>query len=413
MLYILLHEFIEDIRKQKLRTFLMSIAFSWGTFTIIILLSFGRGLIDKSLEGVYGSGDQIISVYGGQTSIPYAGLGTGRYIRLREDDMFVLQNAIPEIRYISPRYGRWGQVVTERTTRTVYFEGVDPKYEFLRSMYPVAGGRFININDIRERRRVVFLGNKIAEELFGNTNPVGKTINLEGTPFIVVGVMQDKIQTISEGGLDENRAVIPYTTFQTIFGHRFLSSILIRPEGVEFQSTVIEEARRVLGAKYKFDANDTQALRVTDYIEFARLAGLVGLGLQIFLFLLGFFTLSIAGVGLANIMYAVVKERTREIGIRKAVGARKRHITSQFVFESILISCIGGSIGILLAISVVFGIRQVDIDSTVWVFLGSPVLSYSTMIIAISVLSFVGFIAGVFPALRAATVDPVESLRYE
>lgn len=214
-------------------------------------------------------------------------------------------------------------------------------------------------------------------------------------------------------GPDANRAIIPYTTFKNMYSHRNLGSILIRPSDPIHQQTVINELKRVLSRKYKFAEDDSQAIYIWDFIEEERIGRNIGLGVSIFLFTVGFFTLLIAGVGIANIMYVVVKERTREIGIKKALGARRRHITSQFIFESLFISFLGGFTGIVLAAGVVFGIRALELTEGAGEFLGQPVLSGTIMIITVSVLAIIGFIAGVFPARKAAAVDPIDSLRYE
>lgn len=411
---ILIGEFLADLKAQKLRTFLTVIAITWGTFAVILLLAFGKGLGDSMMKGMLGAGNQVLIVSGGQTSINHDGLGVGRRIRFTEDDVRMIQETVPHIGFNSPQYGRGGmQLRTELTTTTTFGEGVNPDFEIMRTMYPAAGGRFLNNKDVVEQRRVLFLGDEIAVRLFGDKDPIGGTVMLDGTPFTVVGVMQKKMQTSMNNGPDANRAIIPYTTFKNMYSHRNLGSILIRPSDPIHQQTVINELKRVLSRKYKFAEDDSQAIYIWDFIEEERIGRNIGLGVSIFLFTVGFFTLLIAGVGIANTMYVVVKERTREIGIKKALGARRRHITSQFIFESLFISFLGGFTGIVLAAGVVFGIRALELTEGAGEFLGQPVLSGTIMIITVSVLAIIGFIAGVFPARKAAAVDPIDSLRYE
>lgn len=411
---ILFIEFFADLRNQKLRTFLTVMAISWGTFAVVLLLAFGQGVGNKMLEGMLGAGNQVMIIYGGQTSINHDGLGIGRPIRFKEDDIDLISKTVPHIEYISPQYGRYGmQLKTELTTTTTYGEGVNPGFEIMRTMYPAAGGRFINEKDVTEQRRVIFLGHGIAGRLFGDEDPIGKQLLLDGTPFVVIGVMQPKLQTSMSNGPDEDRAIIPYTTFRNMYSYRNLGSILIRPTDPARQLEVKEAVTNTLANKYKFDVTDKNAISIWDFIENEKISRNISLGVSIFLFAVGFFTLLIAGVGIANIMYVIVKERTREIGIKKAIGARRIHITSQFIFESLFISFIGGGLGILAAIGVVNLVLSMELNEGAGEFLGSPVLSDTVMIITVGVLALIGFIAGVFPARKAATVEPVESLRYE
>lgn len=225
---ILLSEFLVDLKAQKLRTFLTVMAITWGTFAVIILLAFGNGLGKKMLEGMLGAGNQVMIVYGGQTSINHDGLGIGRRIRFTEDDIQMIQATVPHIEFISPQYGRYGmQLRTELATTTTYGEGVNPDFEIMRTMYPAAGGRFINSKDVSEQRRVLFLGDEIAKRLFGTEDPVGKQVLLDGTPFVVIGIMSPKMQTSMNNGPDANRAIIPYSTFRNMYSHRNIGSILI------------------------------------------------------------------------------------------------------------------------------------------------------------------------------------------
>jgi putative ABC transport system permease protein len=411
---ILITEFLVDIRNQKLRTSLTVIAIAWGTFAVVLLLAFGQGVGNKMLEGMLGAGNQVMIIYGGQTSMNYEGLGVGRPIRFTEDDIELIQRTVPHIAYISPQYGRYGmQLKSDILTTTTYGEGVNPGFEIMRTMYPAAGGRFINDRDVVEQRRVVFLGNGIASRLFGDADPVGKQVILDGTPFIVIGVMQAKLQTSMNNGPDENRAIIPHTTFRNMYSFRNLNSILVRPTDPSKQLEVKESITNLLAGKYKFDVTDRTAISIWDFIENERMSRNISFGITLFLFAVGFFTLLIAGVGIANIMYVVVKERTREIGIKKALGARRIHITAQFIVESLLISFVGGGLGILVAAGVVTVVLAMELTEGAGEFLGSPVLSESVMIVTVGVLTIIGFIAGVFPAKKAASVEPVESLRYE
>jgi putative ABC transport system permease protein len=414
MWLILIREFFQDIRKQKLRTFLTILAITWGTIAVVLLLAFGEGLGNKMTEGMLNAGNQMMVVWGGQTSVTFEGLGIGRRIRFTEEDIYLLERSIPQIEKISPQYGRWGmRLRTEYASTSTYGEGVNPDFDVMRSMFPVAGGRFINLRDVNQNRRVVFLGNEIAERLFPDIDPIGQRVILDDVPFTVIGVMAEKFQTSMNNGPDANRAIIPHSTFRTMYGNPWLHSILIRPGDPMDQELIKEEMKRILGAKYKFDPADERALSIWDFVEAENVNRKVGMGVKIFLFTVGFFTLLIAGVGVANIMYVVVKERTREIGIRKAIGARTWHIISQFVFESVFISFIGGAIGLSFSVGVVLGVQSLGLNDGAWQFFGNPILSSSTMAVTVGILALIGFVAGVFPARKAATVDPVESLRYE
>ncbi len=406
--------FLRDLKKQRKRITLTIMAIAWGTISIILLLAFGEGVKRGLMKAQHGMGQDLVVMWGGQTSIPYQGLGKGRRIFFLDEDVELLKKKVPEIEAISGEYARWGASLTYRkNTVSEHITGVYPSFVDMRAHYSQMGGRFINDLDMEQKRRVVFLGNKLKERLFGMEDAVGKTIILNNIPFTVIGVMIEKIQMGMYGGPDADKATIPATTFKAIFGHKYLNNIVYQPKDVSRIEEVKKKVSEVMGAKYRFDPKDKAALWLWDVIEGQKVFGKVILGFHIFLGIIGGMTLLIAGVGVANIMYVAVKERTREIGIKMALGAKRFQIMSQFLLESVLIAVLGGLIGVIFSVIIVkiWGAIPMKADWMQW--LGKPAISFEIALITAVILGAIGILAGIFPSRKAASVNPVESLRYE
>ena len=410
---ILLFEFFGDLRAQKLRTALTLIAVFGGTTAVVLLLAFGEGLKRRVAEGNQSAGSRMFMVYGGETSLAFEGLPKGRQVRLKQEDLELLQTINDADRF-SASYGRWGTTVkTSSFKTTVFMEGALPDHEDLRMMLPARGGRFINQRDVDMRRRVAFLGDSMAIKLYGKDDPVGRQLMIDDVPFVVIGVLQHKFQTSSNNGPDMFRVVIPATTFRAIYGERYVSHLLIRPTNVGDAAFVKHRMYEVLGKRYKFDPKDERALGIWDFVEDAKEIRKITLGIQLFLGIVGAFTLLVAGVGVANIMYVTVKERTREIGVKLAVGAHKRHIMAQFVFESLLIAFGGGVLGLLFSATLVVAVDSMPVNNQAMEFLLNPKLSWPIGMTTVAILTSIGLAAGFFPARKAADIQPIESLRYE
>jgi len=301
-------------------------------------------------------------------------------------------------------YGR--KTVNGRVTGTNYVYGEDRKH------YPVAGGRFLSPEDEINRRRVVFLGDELAKDIFGDENPVGKTLLINNAPYTVIGVMQHKTQMGVYGGPDTNHATIPITTFKAQFGRDLLNVLVIQTQRPEEMKSELKKLNQILGPKFGYDPTDDRALATWDMVKSSQVTKNVLLGIQIFLGVVGSLTLLIGGVGVANIMYAVVKERTREIGVKMALGARRRWIIMPFVLEAVVYTFIGGALGITIANLLVAATSFIPIENNkVMSFLGRPTLSPQIGVITSLILGIIGLLAGYFPARRAASVDPAATLR--
>jgi putative ABC transport system permease protein len=414
MLRLLLEQLWGDLKAQPTRSILTLFAVFWSTLTIVLLLSFGEGLKRAVLEGLLGAGNRMYMVYGGVTAEPFQGLPGGRRISLVENDLELLLQTIPQIDRGSVSYGRGNTVLeSPHLTTTTMMEGVNPDFSDMRSVFPAAGGRFLNERDLVDRRRVLFLGDSIAARLFPDRDPIGQTVEVDGLPFTVVGTMASKVQTSMNNGPDADRALIPASTLRAIYGPTRVSHLLVQPRDIRESELVKRRLYEVLGARYAFSPDDTRALRMWDFIEEERISRNIGLGIQIFLGVVGVLTLVVAGVGVANIMYVVVRDRTREIGIRLAVGARRMDIMTQFVLEAVLICVAGGLLGLALGAAIVTGVARLPDANEAMFFIANPTLSLPITLTTVSILVTIGILAGVFPARRAAGLDPVESLRYE
>jgi putative ABC transport system permease protein len=412
---VVLHLFLQSSRLAKKRALLTIASIAWGTVSILLLLSFGEGMKRQMAKNRNSTGGNIAVMWPSETTKPWKGMPPGRPIRLTLDDVDYVRERMPELRSV------WGEVTSWRTTlaygpKTVNgrVTGTQWVYGDARRHYPVAGGRFFNVTDEAEKRRVAFLGDEMAKDIFGMEDPVGKTLLVNNSPFTVIGVMIHKRQMGVYGGPDQNHAVIPSTTFKALFGRDRLNVICIETWQPEEMVGALRRLNEILGAKYGYDPTDDRALATWNMIKTSQVSRNIILGLQIFLGVIGVLTLIIGGVGVANIMYAVVKERTREIGVKMALGARTAWITGPFVLEGLVYTLVGGAAGMLIALLIVTPLGYLPIEkSVVLEFLGRPTLSPTIGFLTAAVLGVIGTLAGYFPARRAAAVDPAETLRYE
>lgn len=406
----MLREFWSDLRTQRLRSTLTILGITWGTVAIIVLLAFGVGLQRQMMTNARGIGETgIVVMRGGVTSIAHEGFPRGRHIRLQGEDGALLMREVAGLKAVGIEYGRWGTPVRRDTATLVpYVSGVEPMYGDMRNVIPEQGGRFLNQPDMDNRRRVAFIGDQVKTALFGTADAVGQQIDVGGVPFTVIGVLIEKEQNSSFNARDRDRVFVPATTFRAIWGHRFLETLYVQVENPLASAAVTDEIYRTLGRKYVFAATDKEAIRVWDFNDFEKMFRYMFLGFNIFLGVVGAFTLTVGGVGVANIMYIVVRERTREIGVKRSIGARKRDIMKQFFFEASLIVAAGATFGFLLAIGIVRLLGLLPFTEEI----GKPVLSGSVILAAISVLAGIALMAGYFPARRAASLDPVECLRF-
>ena len=411
---IIYNVFIRDFKKQRKRITLTLLALCWGTLSIMLLLGFGEGLQQQMTIVGKGMGDGIAIMWGGQTSIPYKGMGKGRPIRFYADDIEYLRKTMPELEMVGGEISMWGvRIKYKDNLVSEHVVGVTPNYEIMRNMIPEAGGRMINEKDMQLTRRVAFLGDNLKERLFGPDDAVGAQILVNGTPFTVIGVLKHKTQNSSYYGPDENMMVIPLTTAATMYGTPRIQNIVYKPADLSQNAAVERRMFEVLGAKYRFDPDDDRALSVWDTVEGKREFTKLLIGVKIFLGIIGGLTLLIAGVGVANIMYVSIRERTREIGVKMAMGARRSYILAQFLIEALMITFIGGALGMAISYILTESFKRLPMDSMVLEQLGRPTLSMEIGILTIAILGVMGVLSGLFPAMKAASVNPVESLRYE
>jgi putative ABC transport system permease protein len=401
---------------QRKRMILTVTAIAWGTISIVLLLSFGEGLKESFMRGQRGLGEGIAVGWMGQTQKPWQGFPPGRTISLAPEDVPLLLANVPEIVAASGEMRQWSvQFTYGETSLNKRVTGVEPVWGALRSQVPAPGGRFLNELDQRLKRRVIFLGNEVKDELFGPVDPVGKVVEINRVPFLVVGVLQKKLQMGAYGGPDSQNSVIPLSTFQATFGQRRLANVVFKPESPELMPRAKQRYLEVMAGRYRFDPTDERALPIWDTAEGQAMLGKIMIGIELFLGLVGALTLLIGGVGVANIMYAAVTSRTKEIGILMAMGARRSYVIGPLVLESLSLTFLGGVIGIAIGGGIVqlLAFVQSKVQAEAMQFLGTPTLSLPIAVTTVLILGAVGWLAGWFPSRRATAIQPAAVLRFE
>ncbi|MEO8585871.1 MAG: ABC transporter permease [Acidobacteriota bacterium] len=403
-----LRQLLRDVRSQKLRTFLTVFGIVWGTVAVTLLLAFGTGLKKQMIRATAGLGDRICIAWPGLTSVPYQGLGKGRKIRLMEEDIEAIRREAEGLSGVSSEYDTSMKLHLDLKTWPVDVSGVSPEFGRMRNLIPQAGGRFIDPVDMNEQRRVVFLGDKLAANIFGKApDAVGKTVMLGSSPFLVIGVLQTKTQDSSYSGRDNDKASIPGTTYRALTGEKYVNNVIFQAKSNFDTEPLKARILEILGKRRKFDPTDKEALSVWDTTGQFKFWDTFMLAFTGFLGVVGSLTLVVGGIGVSNIMNVVVEERTKEIGIKMALGAKQRFILGQFLLETLLVTGIGGAIGFAVSLTICAVFPKFGLTEFVGVPEVSPVVAGITM----GILGLIGLVAGWFPAREASRLDPVVAMK--
>ena len=409
----LLQEAYAAMRHNRRRTALTMLGMAWGIATVVMLLAYGNGF-GQACENIFANfGTKLVIVVPGTTGMQAGGQKAGIPVRFTLDDVETLTTNLPQIAHITPSVDKQANVQYDTRAFTWTVTGNDPVVVDVRSL-KVDQGRFYNMEDQIQRARVAVIGSEAKEKLFSGRNALGERIRLDGLSFEVVGVLSPKMQ---EGNDDINRVVyIPFTTMADLKDIRYLDSIWFNYQTPEYER--LEQAvRTILAVPHRFNQADHQAVRVFNLMTQVHQFEIITMGLKILMGFIGTLTLGIGGVGLMNIMLVSVTQRTREIGVQKALGATRRYILTQFLAEALTITFMGGLLGVILAYTVSLSIGRLTLYSA-FAKNGQAgdirlIIAPATLIVATLILSMVGLVSGMVPALRASRLDPIEALRYE
>ncbi len=400
-------QFFRDMRRQKMRTLMTMFGILWGTAAIVLLFGFGTGLQEHNQKERKGLGENIAIVWSGITSKTWQGLPRGRQVRFTEDDVSNMKASITSLIRISPEFTRYSvPLKSKKNNKIGRISGIWPEFAEMRTIIPEEGGRFINPLDIVEKRRVIFLGNTIAEDLYGQDDPVGERILVNNVPFTIIGVLKPKMQNSSYGGRDSRQCWIPSTTFKTMWSHRRPNNFVVQSPNPYKMEQVKDDIYNYMAQKYKFDPEDEEALTIWDTTEGMKFFVTFFLAFKFFLVGIGCMTLITGGIGVTNIMNVVLEERTKEIGIKMALGAKKATIMMQFLFETILLTGLGGILGFLVGAGLIL-VFPGNFEEHI----GMPIIDFHAGIFAAVALGIVALVSGYFPARRAANLEPVKALK--
>jgi len=409
----ILRESWTAMKHNRRRTALTMLGMAWGIATVVLLLAYGNGFAEACANIFASFGTKTMILVPGRTSMQAGGEKAGDRLRFTLDDVELLTANVPQITRITPEAYKDGTIQYENREFNFNVIGDYPVVSSIKVL-DIAEGRFYNPEDMMQRGRVAVLGSEAREKLFSGRNALGERIRINGMSFEVIGILQPKMQ---EGDNDINRIIyIPFTTMGDLTDTHYLGSIWISYEVNDYQG--LERAiRSVMALQHKFNASDRRAMFVFSLMEQVHQFQLITMGLKVLLGFIGTLTLGIGGVGLMNIMLVSVTQRTREIGVEKALGSTRREIFLQFLAEALTISFFGGVLGILLAYIVSLSVGRLTLYSALAKHAEAGDIRLTidpvTLVVATVILGAVALVSGMLPAIRASRLDPIEALRYE
>ena len=403
----ILFDAFRDLGRNWLRSSLTLFGILWGIASFVVLLGVGRGFQSSQAERFQAFGVDMVVVWPGQTGNQAGGRRAGEEIHLTEADTAILKATARLVRRVSPELIRWGanyQYGPRSFSGEVH--GVMPEYGSIRNMV-LKRGRFITQADVDEARRVVVIGGEIGQNLFSERVALGQRIRVRDADFTVIGEIEMKNQSSSYSGRDNKKGFIPFTTARALLSRPFLNDFVFQPISSEQHEAAIREVREILGRRHGFDPEDKDALGIWDTVESFRHISNLFLSIEILLGIVGAITLSVGGVGVVNIMLVAVRQRVNEIGVRRAVGAKRSDIFLQFFIESLVISITGGAAGVATGVAICRFIAGLSLPPG----FAAPTVTTSILVSAAAVLGGVAVLAGIIPAFRAASTTPLKALR--